>query len=113
MAFLSCRLFCHRLSAGLISLPLTLAAHAEDTMLPQVTVQAEPESEVRYNLFSTRSASKTATALRDVVQTVNLVSSALLRDQAATSLQDALKNLPGVALASGDGQRDQVVVARL
>ncbi|MEH3087958.1 MAG: TonB-dependent siderophore receptor [Xylophilus ampelinus] len=34
----------------------------------------------------------------------------LLRDQGAASMQDALKNVPGVAFSSGDGQRDQVVI---
>ncbi len=31
-----------------------------------------------------------------------------MQDQHANSMQDALKNVPGVSFSTGDGQRDQV-----
>ena len=39
-----------------------------------------------------------------------MVPQALIRDQGAHSMQDVLRNVPGVGLSSGDGQRDQVTI---
>ncbi|USI75035.1 TonB-dependent receptor [Sphingomonas morindae] len=56
------------------------------------------------------SAAKIPAALRDIPQSIAVVPAQLLFDQRALSLQDALKNVPGVAFSSGDGQRDQVSI---
>src|SRR3546814_6275805 len=48
--------------------------------------------------------------LRDIPQTIDVVPAAVLKDQRALSIQDALKNVPGVGLSHGDGQRDQVTI---
>ncbi|MCB4860292.1 TonB-dependent siderophore receptor [Sphingobium sp. PNB] len=55
-------------------------------------------------------AAKIAIPLKDLPQSVAVVPSEVLRDQRALSLQDALKNVPGVAFSHGDGQRDQVAI---
>ena len=55
-------------------------------------------------------AAKIAAPLRDIPQSVAVVTEQVLRDQRALSLQDALQNVPGVSLGSGDGQRDQVSI---
>ena len=55
-------------------------------------------------------AAKFAAPLRDIPQSVSVVTDEVLRDQRALSLQDALQNVPGVSLGSGDGQRDQVSI---
>ncbi|MDQ4421595.1 TonB-dependent siderophore receptor [Sphingobium sp. DEHP117] len=55
-------------------------------------------------------AAKIPAELRDIPQTVDVVPEAILRDQRALSIQDALKNVPGVGLSHGDGQRDQVTI---
>lgn len=54
------------------------------------------------------SAAKIPAPLRDIPQSIAIVPSQVLLDQRALSLQDALKNVPGVSFAAGDGQRDQV-----
>lgn len=77
-------------------------------LLPTLRVEARQGSE--YAPAASRSATKTAAALRDVPQAVNVVSEELIRDQAARSLQDVLQNVPGVGMSSGDGQRDQVTI---
>lgn len=56
------------------------------------------------------SAAKIPAELRDIPQTVNVVPEEVLRDQRALSIQDALKNVPGVGMSHGDGQRDQVTI---
>ena len=53
------------------------------------------------------SAAKVTLPLRDIPQSIAVVPAEVLRDQRALSLQDAVKNVPGVTLASGDGQRDE------
>ena len=52
------------------------------------------------------SATKIGAPLRDIPQTVNVVRAQVLRDQHAMSVQDALKNVPGVSVSTGDGLRD-------
>lgn len=56
------------------------------------------------------SATKSEAPLRDIPQTINVISAEVIRDQHATSLQDILRNVPGVGLSTGDGQRDQVFI---
>ena len=56
------------------------------------------------------SAAKVNIPLRDLPQSVTVIPNEVLRDQRALSVQDALKNVPGISFASGDGQRDQVTI---
>lgn len=55
-------------------------------------------------------AAKVVIPLRDIPQSIAVVTDEVLRDQRALSVQDALKNVPGVSFSSGDGQRDQVTI---
>jgi len=55
-------------------------------------------------------ATKTPTPLRDIPQTLTVVPRALLTDQNAQSIGDAMKNVPGVSVGQGEGNRDQVVL---
>lgn len=83
-------------------------AMAQDTM-PAVTVTAAKDNN-GYVAASSASGTKTEMALRDVPQTINVVPAAVIRDQHAMSIQDIMKNIPGVGLSTGDGQRDQVFI---
>lgn len=80
-----------------------------EQQLPEVKVLAGPEAD-RYYPPAATGATKTDTPLRDIPQAINVVPGRLLRDQAAGSMEDALRNVPGVAASHGDGQRDQVVI---
>ncbi|MFS8933054.1 putative tonB-dependent receptor [Cupriavidus taiwanensis] len=88
------------------------SAPATPAQLPEVTVKADVSRELGagYNPPNAVSATKTEAPLRDVPQTVNVVTADVMRDQHATSMQDALKNVPGVSFSHGDGQRDQVSI---
>ncbi|SPA26679.1 putative tonB-dependent receptor [Cupriavidus taiwanensis] len=88
------------------------SAPATPAQLPEVTVKADVSRELGagYNPPNAVSATKTEAPLRDVPQTVNVVTAEVMRDQHATSMQDALKNVPGVSFSHGDGQRDQVSI---
>ena len=71
-----------------------------------VTVEIEPE----FVTTTTEVATKTATPLRDVPQSVEIVNRGLLDSQAARSLQDALYNVTAVSVAQGEGRRDQFFI---
>lgn len=88
------------------------AAHAQQsaggTTLKEVTVSSEQDAGYAPSVSST--ATKGSAPLRDIPQAVNVLPAQLLHDQGATSMQDALRNVPGVSFNAGDGQRDQVVI---
>ena len=81
---------------------------ADAQTLPAVTIKADADG--GYSPASSNTATKNSAPLRDIPQAVNVVPQQLLRDQAARSMEDALRNVPGVVFSSGDGQRDQVVI---
>ena len=85
------------------------APHARTQTLGEVTIKSSAEDDA-YSPATASSATKGSAPLRDVPQSVNVVPGQLLRDQGARSMEDALRNVPGVAMSHGDGQRDQVVI---
>ncbi|MDE2417215.1 MAG: TonB-dependent receptor plug domain-containing protein [Burkholderiales bacterium] len=78
--------------------------------LGEIRISGSREAAPTYNPLTAVSATKIEAPLRDIPQTVNVVPQAILRDQAAHSMQDVLKTVPGVGLSTGDGQRDQVTI---
>lgn len=90
------------------------AATGEETTLPEVSVKAttatESENENRYQPLTTKTAAKIEAELRDIPQTVNVIPETLFRDQGARSMNEVLRNVPGVGFSNGDGQRDQVTI---
>lgn len=92
---------------------LAWPAAAQDATAPKalnaVTVQSGSGDDA-YSPARSSTATKGSAPLRDVPQAVNVVPAQLLRDQGARSMEDALRNVPGVAMSHGDGQRDQVVI---
>ncbi|MGH8809142.1 MAG: TonB-dependent receptor, partial [Noviherbaspirillum sp.] len=81
-----------------------------ETVLPDVLVKEKTASVGTYEVTESAAATKIAVPLRDVPQTVNAVPKAVMRDQNALSVQDALQNVPGLSFSVGDGQRDQVTI---
>ncbi|WP_182286266.1 TonB-dependent receptor [Comamonas testosteroni] len=86
------------------------AQQASEVVLDEVQVRSDRQPDSSYNPPTATSATKIEAPLRDIPQTVNVVPQSLLRDQAAQSMQDALKAVPGVGFSHGDGQRDQVTI---
>lgn len=94
------------LALALAALYPSLAQAAETApMLEEVQVNAEAETDEGYRVDSTSSATRTETPLRDVPQTLNIVPGELIETQAAFSLKDALRNVPGLTIAAGEGGR--------
>lgn len=101
----------HRALTLAIAAALPLLAQAQETELPAVKATASTNSRTAdYNPGVSTSATKGVAELRDVPQTVNVVNGSLMKDQGASSMADALRNVPGVTLNLGDGQRDQFVI---
>lgn len=71
-----------------------------------VTVRIEPQ----FVASVSETATKTATPLRDVPQSIEIVNRSLLDSQAAFSLKDALNNVTAVSFAQGEGRRDQFLI---
>lgn len=71
-----------------------------------VTATATPG----YTATSTASATKTDTPLRDIPQSVTVISRQLIQDQGMLSLSDAMRYVPGVAAHQGENNRDEVIV---
>lgn len=83
---------------------------AEPRTLKKITVEETAVTETGYNALTAATATRTEAPLRDVPQTVNVVPANVIRDQHATSLQEVMKNVPGIGQSHGDGQRDQVAI---
>lgn len=94
--------------AALCTPAFAQATGSNSPSLSEVTIRESAGEAYSPALSST--ATKGSAPLRDVPQAVNVVPGQLLRDQGARSLEDALRNVPGVAMSTGDGQRDQVVI---
>ncbi|WP_093425067.1 MULTISPECIES: TonB-dependent siderophore receptor [unclassified Pseudomonas] len=77
--------------------------------LPATAVNSE-FNEQSYLSTESRSALKIDAPLRDIPQTVNVIPQSVIKDQGAQSMEDVLKNVPGIGLSNGDGQRDQVTI---
>lgn len=80
---------------------LTAAGNSE-----VITVTAEGS----YSEYQAVSATKMSIPLRDIPQSISVVNSELLRAQAVTNMQDAVRNVAGVNISLGEGRRDQVLI---
>src|SRR5262245_13909780 len=80
--------------------PAGAQANPEAT-LPEVKVRERPGDD--FKTESTRGATRTETPLRDIPQFINEVPQSLIRSQGATTLQQALRNVPGISYAAAEG----------
>lgn len=53
---------------------------------------------------------KTSTPLLDIPQAIDVVGADTLRERGATSMADALRQVPGVSMNLGEGRRDQFII---
>lgn len=94
------------LAAAILTLfstaPQFAAAQAQaERSLPEVKVQGAAEP--GFKTDATSSGTRTETPLRDIPQFINTVPQELIRSQGAISLQDALRNVPGISYAAAEG----------
>lgn len=63
-----------------------------------------------YVRLETGTATKTPTLLRDIPQSVTVISRALIRDQAMQGMADVVRYVPGITMGQGEGHRDQPTI---
>jgi catecholate siderophore receptor len=63
-----------------------------------------------YGVNSINSATKTLTLLRDVPQSISVVTKEQIRDQAMSSVADVVAYVPGITSHQGENNRDQLVI---
>jgi catecholate siderophore receptor len=71
----------------------------EPIALPPVVVQDQGDSYV----VPESSLSKFPLPLKDIPQSITIVPEKLIQEQAGTTLRDALRNVPGITVAAGEG----------
>jgi catecholate siderophore receptor len=71
-----------------------------------VSVAAPP----RYVAPAVTTATKTLTPLRDVPQSVTVITKQLMADQLMQSVGDTIRYVPGVSVHQGENNRDQVII---
>jgi catecholate siderophore receptor len=79
------------------SAPVLAQAQSEQT-LPEVRVRGDS-----YRTETTVSPTRTETPLRDIPQFINTVPQSVIKAQGATTLQDALRTVPGISYAAAEG----------
>ena len=94
---------------GLLGLPLAHGATDSALEIPATRVSGT-QAYTSYQPRENQTAPKIDAPLRDIPQSVSAVPQSVIRDQGAQSMEDVLKNVPGVGLSNGDGQRDQVTL---
>ncbi len=80
------------------------------TNLPEVKVSAESVKNYGYKTNSSRSSTRTETKLLDVPQSISVVSQNQIRDQNITTMEEALRYVPGVNIQQGENNRDQITI---
>ena len=63
-----------------------------------------------YGVTSISTATKTLTPLRDIPQSISVVTKEQIRDQSMAGIADVVAYVPGVTAAMGEGNRDQLVI---
>lgn len=106
---------------GFALLPtMSMSVHAASELdnktleLTPVLVQAKKASDTKpiqgYQATRSTTATRTDTELVNVPQAVTVITRDLINDQSMQSIADAVRYVPGVQAAQGEGNRDQLVL---
>lgn len=95
-------------SSALLS-ATAVAATEEVTELKEVEVTAKKESDTKpvkgYQAKRSTTATRTDTALVNVPQAITVITRDFMQDQSMQSIADAVRYVPGVQAAQGEGNR--------
>ena len=86
---------------------------APGNTLPSISVKGAAESESTVGLVARRSSTgtKTDTALKEIPQTINVVTAQQIEQTGATSINEALRYIPGFSTYGSDVRSDWYAVA--
>jgi len=93
----------------LVAMASAAGADARTQDLEEILVEAQRQHE-SYAVTRTRSATRTDTPLRDVPQSVSVVTARLIQDQSMQNLADVARYVPGAGMAQGEGNRDTIIL---
>ena len=85
-------------------------ANAQAVSLDPIDVRGDAGGTVGYLATRTSTATKTDTPLRDVPQSVTVITKQQIKDTGAQKMEDVVRYVPGVVWHQGEGNRDQVVI---
>ncbi len=87
------------------------ATDAQAAILPPVNVVASTFADSTDGYMATKSfsATRTDTPLREVPQSVTVITQELIKDQTMQGIGDVVRYVPGVTIAQGEGNRDTVI----
>ena len=88
----------------------TLSRRTRARELARMRVIAERARRAAYAATSSRTATKTDTPLRDTPQSATVLTRAFIADQSMQSMADAVRFMPGITMAQGEGHRDAPVI---
>jgi catecholate siderophore receptor len=88
----------------------TLSGRTRARELARMRVVAERARRAAYAATSSRTATKTDTPLRDTPQSATVLTRAFIADQSMQSMADAVRFMPGITMAQGEGHRDAPVI---
>ncbi len=63
-----------------------------------------------YRTLATATATKTATPVLNLPQSITLINAEQIRDQAMMSMADVVRYVPGITMAQGEGHRDAPII---
>ena len=97
--------------AGALCVLASASAAAQQAPAPDDSVHALQQLRVvarsaGYSAVHSTTATKTPTPLRDVPQSVSVVTRDVIADQAMQGMADVVRYVPGVQMAAGEGHRD-------
>jgi catecholate siderophore receptor len=104
--------------AAVMFMAMPIAAYADDASgemdedgkpRPEIIVNGHNEADSGYKVSDSRSGTRTDTPLVDTPQAVNVVSVKQIEDQASNSISEAIRYVPGVFAAQGEGNRETLV----
>ncbi len=108
---LTCRLLVVGTFSAILNAPAFATDDIDDGGQDRRTIVVEGHGKVEdsYKVDNTRSGLRTDTPLIDTPQAVNVVSVKQIQDQASNNIGEAIRYVPGVFSAQGEGNRETLV----
>jgi catecholate siderophore receptor len=98
-------------SNGYVLKKLPAVLSDQPAALPPINVSASTISSPTDGYMATKSfsATRTDTPLRDVPQSITVVTQEMIKDQTMQNIGDVVRYVPGVGISQGEGNRDAVI----
>jgi catecholate siderophore receptor len=100
-----------------VACALSTPAHSADPGAPEANAADSADQAIvvtgqreEYGVKSTRTATRTDTEIKDIPQSLTVISESQIEDQALRSIADVLTYVPGAMPGTGEGNRDQITL---